>query len=388
MLDSGYDARGARTSLASHVGSQVLTTTMTYDDAGQPDHVTDPLGRLYDADFDAAGNRTAIAYPNTTKTTYAYDTRNRLTNLTTQQVTSGLPGVPVQSQAYTLDAAGRRTAIAEGDGTGRSYGYDSIDRLTGETVTGGATYTRTFTCDAVGNRATQTKTGVGTGTTSYSYDNRDRLLTENATTYAYDPNGNATAKSGDATYTWDLENRLVRVTKADGSKVEHVYDVDGNRVQTTVTPTGGPAKTTRYLVDTAGGLSQVVADVDGTTGALAALYVRLGDELLAVMRPDGHGGYSTRWVHHDGIGSVRALTDESGVTTDAKSYEAFGGVVTTAGTDPLPYGFAGEAYDGTSGLAYHRARWMDARVGRFLGMDRFAGEETDPHRARSRSRCP
>jgi RHS repeat-associated protein len=116
----------------------------------------------------------------------------------------------------------------------------------------------------------------------------------------------------------------------------------------------------------------VVADVDGA-GALTALYVRLGDELLAVMRPDGHGGYATRWVHHDGILSVRALTDESGVTTDTKNYEAFGSVVASAGTDPIPYGFAGEAFDGTSGLAYHRARWMDPRVGRFLGMDAWRG---------------
>jgi hypothetical protein len=52
--------------------------------------------------------------------------------------------------------------------------------------------------------------------------------------------------------------------------------------------------------------------------------VRLGDELLALMRPDGHGGDTTRWVHHDGIGSVTALTGESGVTADTRGYEAFG----------------------------------------------------------------
>jgi RHS repeat-associated protein len=83
-------------------------------------------------------------------------------------------------------------------------------------------------------------------------------------------------------------------------------------------------------------------------------------------------------VHHDGLGSVRALTDETGTTTDTKAYEAFGGVVASAGTDPLPYGFAGEAFDGTSGLAYHRARWMDPRVGRFVGMDPLSNQPDSP----------
>ena len=42
-----------------------------------------------------------------------------------------------------------------------------------------------------------------------------------------------------------------------------------------------------------------------------------------------------------------------------------------AGSDPLPYRFAGEPFEATSKLAYHRARWMDSRVGRFHGMDPF-----------------
>ncbi|MGH7438590.1 MAG: RHS repeat-associated core domain-containing protein [Polyangiaceae bacterium] len=40
--------------------------------------------------------------------------------------------------------------------------------------------------------------------------------------------------------------------------------------------------------------------------------------------------------------------------------------------------FAGEPFEGTSMLAYHRARWMDARVGRFVGMDSFKGMPEAP----------
>jgi hypothetical protein len=61
--------------------------------------------------------------------------------------------------------------------------------------------------------------------------------------------------------------------------------------------------------------SQVVADTDGS-GNLTALYVRVGDELLAVMRPgSGAGTWTTRFVHSDGLGSVRVLTDETGPTS-------------------------------------------------------------------------
>jgi RHS repeat-associated protein len=113
----------------------------------------------------------------------------------------------------------------------------------------------------------------------------------------------------------------------------------------------------------------VVAETDAS-GALTNLYVRNGDELLAVMRPGGSGGmWTTRFVHADGLGSVRVLTDESGTTVDARGYEAFGTKNVEAGSDSLAYGFAGEPLDGTTHLAYHRARWMDSRVGRFEGMD-------------------
>jgi RHS repeat-associated protein len=85
------------------------------------------------------------------------------------------------------------------------------------------------------------------------------------------------------------------------------------------------------------------------------------------------GTWSTRFVHSDGLGSVRVLTDETGATVDKRGYEAFGTKNVEAGSDSLAYGFAGEPFEPTSKLAYHRASWMDARVGRFEGMDSFEG---------------
>jgi RHS repeat-associated protein len=97
------------------------------------------------------------------------------------------------------------------------------------------------------------------------------------------------------------------------------------------------------------------------------------------MRPGGTAGtWTTHFVHTDGLGSVRAITDESGDVVDTRGYEAFGTKNVEAGSETLAYGFAGEAFDTTTHLAYHRARWMDSRVGRFTGMDPWIGNTQRP----------
>ena len=57
---------------------------------------------------------------------------------------------------------------------------------------------------------------------------------------------------------------------------------------------------------------------------------------------------------------------------------AFGEQIAHTGTDPQPYSFAGEPLDPNSGFQYHRARWMDPRVNRFVGMDPVAGDPLAP----------
>jgi RHS repeat-associated protein len=57
---------------------------------------------------------------------------------------------------------------------------------------------------------------------------------------------------------------------------------------------------------------------------------------------------------------------------------AFGELLSHTGSDPQPYAFTGEPLDLNSGFQYHRARWMDPRVGAFTGIDPFLGFEDDP----------
>ena len=262
------------------------------------------------------------------------------------------------SYAYTLGPTGIRTRIDEADGTARSYQYDDLYRLTKETVTGAQAYEKTFTYDQVSNRTSQVTNGGnpdagdGGGSVNYSYDNRDRLLSENTLACTWSDNGNLVSKTGEASYQWDFEDRLVKVTKADGTVVENVYDVDGVLVRTA---TNGVA--TDLLVDTSGGLSHVVAEIDGS-GAVTALYVRAGGMLLEEVR----GGVA-KMYEADGLGSTRSLLDTTGAQTDTWSYEAFGTTLSSTGTAVSPYRFAGERFVENVGMYQNRARWLDTRTG-------------------------
>jgi RHS repeat-associated protein len=197
---------------------------------------------------------------------------------------------------------------------------------------------------------------------------------EGSQAYSWDDNGNLASKAGEATYTFDVENRLIKVIRG-GLIVEHAYDVDGNRVQTKMTSEGATA-TANFLVDTSGSLSHVVAETSSAS-TLQAIYIRGGDELAELVRPVG-ASTSTRFYCADGVGSIRVLTNEAGAIADRYTYSGFGELLQHAGTDPQPYTFAGEPYDVNTGFAHHRARWMHSKTGTFIGMDPFSGDIDDP----------
>ncbi len=155
---------------------------------------------------------------------------------------------PLLSYTYTLGAAGNRKTVAELSGRTVQYGYDSLYRLTSETVTAhpanhnGLT---TYTYDSVGNRTVLKMNGVTVNT--YNYDANDRLTSD-----VYDNDGNTTSSTG-ITNAYDFENHLIQ-----HGAVTVAYDGDGNRVSETV---GGVA--TKYLVDTQNptGYAQVVDEL-------------------------------------------------------------------------------------------------------------------------------
>ncbi|WP_207655563.1 hypothetical protein, partial [Desulfocucumis palustris] len=102
--------------------------------------------------------------------------------------------------------------------------------------------------------------------------------------YTYDSNGNQKSEKRENDYSWgysyDYENRLIRVTKGSNEQVRNLYNGDG-QLMGVIEAANDSA--TYYQYDG----SQVIADRDGA-GALMASYTRLpSGKLLDMYKSNG-----------------------------------------------------------------------------------------------------
>ncbi len=78
----------------------------------------------------------------------------------------------------------------------------------------------------------------------------------------------------------------------------------------------------------------------------------------------------TYYYHADGLGSIITITNSADNVVQRYEYDSFGNI--TYVLDPnfkQPYTYTGREYDNESGLYYYRARYYDAKIGRFLQQD-------------------
>jgi RHS repeat-associated protein len=207
----------------------------------------------------------------------------------------------------------------------------------------------------------------------FFYDANDRLNSD-----AYDAGGNTTG-SGGVSYTYDFENRIAGTS----TNITIVYNGDGNRVRKTV---GGVSTT--YVVDDGlnpTGYAQVLRETTANPAGGAAFtreYV-YGLDLISQRRfvPScpacGVGTFTVSYYAYDGHGSVRQLTDSTGVVTDTYTYDAFGNLISRTGTTPNHYLYAGEQFDEDLALYYNRARYLSTTTGRFWSADAEDGEDEE-----------
>ena len=147
-----------------------------------------------------------------------------------------------------------------------------------------------------------------------------------------------------------------------GGAVQLLDDGDGNREAKSAS-----GVITRYLVDDLNptGYPQVVDEL--TSGAVTRTYT------YGLQRISQDQVISNTWTpsfySYDGAGSVRALTNTAGATTDSYEYDAFGNSFTVSGTTPNEMMYRGEQYDSDLGLYYLRARYYNPTTGRFMSRD-------------------
>ena len=77
-------------------------------------------------------------------------------------------------------------------------------------------------------------------------------------------------------------------------------------------------------------------------------------------------------LHTDGLGSVRAVTDEAGLAAERSTYRPFGEEaeqLLSLSTPKETKGFIGERFDDNSGLQYLNARYYDPKLAMFIQPD-------------------
>ena len=345
------------------------TTAYEYDLLDRLTRVVDRNGYATVYEYDANGNRTAVHYANGFTTTYEYDLLNRL--ICEKTVDNG-DNVVVQ-YIYTLGVAGERKSVTELDRT-VEYTYDSLYRLTSETITEGEKVTvYTYAYDNVSNRILKTENGAET---VYTYNALNQLVSDSETSYEYDLNGNLVRVIGSAQsalYEYNAENKLIKATVQNGVLVteeSYTYDYQGNRTSKTTHRSDGVTEYVKYLNDNSS-LTNVLAEM-GSEGSVQAYYT-IGADIISQERDGNVSVYL-----YDGHGSVVGLANENGKVTDTYAYDAFGNLLKSKGSTKNCYRYCGEQFDETTGLYYLRARYMDTSTGRFISQDSYAGSISDP----------
>jgi RHS repeat-associated protein len=220
-----------------------------------------------------------------------------------------------------------------------------------------------FEYDAVGNR-------VGP---AIVHNELNQLLEDENATYQYDADGNMTVRvekaSGDSTkYTWDIENRLVKVERP-GTVVEYVYGPLGRRLAKVV---NGLRNEFRYDGE------DLIVEMDSQDSVIASY--TFGPAIDQPMEMNRNG--SDYYYLADGLGSITGITSNTGAVLQEYKYSVFGEITELTGNLENPFAYTGREWDGELGLYYYRARYYDPVVGKFLSRDPIglAGKDINMNR--------
>ncbi len=243
----------------------------------------------------------------------------------------GVPFGNVQSLTYGYDGLGnvvdRDESNINGKHINEHFQYDTMNRLikfdvaTDVDVRGFA-LTKTYEYNSIGNMISQT--GIG----NYDYSNTSygphAVNSAGGRVYDYDLVGNMTNRNGD-TITYTPLNKPATLTNHLNNKtVTFTYGAGGQRYMKQTSD----GKYTFYL-----GKAYEEQVEDNTEKQIC--YITLGGKTIGTHTEVKDTNYVTtnphyneatynRYFHTDALGSITAITDDSGTVVERRSYEAFG----------------------------------------------------------------
>ncbi len=348
--------------IVSH-GAHNYKATYDYNALDQNTKFNDG-SRNYFLDYDEFGNVDQYINGNGVGTNFNYDATQKVSEI---QIGNKL-GDSLFEESYTYDAASNRTTIDNKKVGKTSYDYDAINQLTKETLPDGTV--KAYTYDGFGNRTKVTDSSK-TKAIEASYNDGNQLTTWNGDKLTYDTNGNRLS-DGKYTYTWNMADQLVAITKKGETSpfVTYTYDNNNRRIEKKVN-----GSITKYYYD--GDSIDVLYETDGV-GTVQRQYVYSDSNIRMAMKI----GTKTVFYHYNVHGDVTALTNESGDIVAEYSYDAWGNVLQaneiTGEAKQNPFGYAGYMYDKEIGMYYLIARYYEPEQGIFISVDPDPGDEDDP----------
>ncbi|HXU76365.1 MAG TPA: RHS repeat-associated core domain-containing protein [Methylomirabilota bacterium] len=205
--------------------------------------------------------------------------------------------------------------------------------------------------------------------------------------FQYDSDGNLLT-DGFFTYSWDVENQLIKVEESGTTRKRFLFDYDflGRRVQKTVQSTSNnglswsTVGSTRYAFD---GWNQLI-EFDGT-GALVRSYAwgptdrgsidNAGATAPLLVKAFSNGQIpvaGTFYLASDVAGNTVALyATANGTQAALYEYGPFGEALraTGAAAEDCLFRFAGKHWDSDTRLVYYGYRFLSPSLGRWLGRD-------------------
>ncbi|PNC18835.1 hypothetical protein CXU22_03295 [Akkermansia muciniphila] len=277
---------------------------------------------------------------------------------------------PVISQyTYNVNKLGQRTSVAT---TGEAFDFTPADWMWGYNALGQLISANedSYSYDQIGNRRTSRKG-----------DDADTVYTANAPTYDTDGNqlnGLTPTESlfdrDTLSFTYNAENRPVKVAQNDDTLESYSYDHMGRRIHKgdTVTLYDGYnaiaeyKSNTRTLKTTYAWGNDLSGTVQGAGGVGGMLAVTEHDRQLPL----------TSYPCYDGNGNITEYLTEEGAGTLATHYEydAFGNVIRKIGNKEYSYQFSTTPRDSLSRLNYYNYRHYDPVNGRWICRDEIEEE--------------
>ena len=364
---SSYDLLGRRlyARFSSTSGNGI---TYAYDALARLTSETETFNsRALSFQYDLAGNRTRLTFPDSNYVDYTYDVLNRMKEVRENGSTSGAGLLGV----YAYDDLGRRTSLAFGNGSANTFSYDTDSQdwsLAQDFASTGQDVTFSFTRSP----ATQTLTRSSTNSAfayaapalsqSYTPNGLNQYTAVGGATFTSDARGNLTSDGTARAFCYDYENHLTAVagvsdTACSAPTVSMSYDPLGRLRTTTASST-----TTTYLYDG----DRLVAEYNGST--LLRRYVHGAGVDTPIVWYEGSGLTTRNWLHGNEQGSIIATSNGSAAAT-VYSYGAYGEPDSTNGWSGSRFRYTGQIMLPEAHLYHYKARVYDPGLGRFLQTD-------------------